>query len=97
MIPSRSTSDDASIAASMSAMDRLAKFNEFVAPLLGSAEACELAIKWKEEGRLPPRLAIAWMSRGLTCKNLEERRWFKRDKNDRVRLMIGGNNKKGHF
>ena len=84
-VSSRSTSDDA---ASMPGMDRLGKTNEFVLPPLGSTEARELAIRWKEDGRLPSRLAIAWMSKGLAPGNEEEKNMFLRDKTDRVSLSF---------
>ena len=65
-------------------MNRLAETNEFVAPQLGSASARELAKRWKADGKLPSRLAIAWMSKGLVARNSEERKHFGRDRTDRV-------------
>ena len=89
-VSTHNTSDDSSITASLSAMERLAntnkilaKTNKFVAPPMGSAEARELAMSWKEEGRLPSRLAIAWMSKNLAPRNQEENLWFTMDRIDR--------------
>ena len=89
-VSTHNTSDDSSITASLSAMERLAntskilaKTNKFVAPPMGSAEARELAMSWKEDGRLPSRLAIAWMSKNLAPRNQEENLWFTMDRIDR--------------
>ena len=69
-------------------MERLMEYDVFRAPPVGSEEAKRLALRWKENSWLPPRLAECWKSKNAVPTSDEDNLKIVTESFERVRTPV---------